>query len=48
MRDGSTDPELTIAYVPGLLTADLTLYGKYVESQDTTLIFYDPNKVLSW
>jgi ABC-type glycerol-3-phosphate transport system substrate-binding protein len=42
-----TDPELTIAYVPDLLTADLTLYGKYVESQDTTLIFYDPNKVLS-
>jgi hypothetical protein len=42
-----TDPELTIAYVPGLLTADLTLYGKYVESQDTTLIFYDPNHTLS-
>lgn len=42
-----TDPELTIAYEPGLLTADLTLYGKYVESQDTTLVFYDPNHAIS-
>ncbi len=42
-----TDSELTIAYEPGLLTADLTLYGKYVESQDTTLVFYDPNHAIS-
>lgn len=42
-----TDSNFTTQYVPGTVSNDFSLYGKYKNLSDTRLTFYDKNKTLT-